>query len=86
LSFRRRGGGYVDGMAEQRQFRRGEHVSWASHGGRGRGVVQEKITERTRVGNRTVNASAERPQYRIRNDHSGRDVAHRPEVLRHEPG
>lgn len=72
-------------MAEQRTFRKGDRVSWASHSGRGRGVVQDIITERTRVGNRTVNASPERPQYRIRNDHSGKDVAHRPEVLRREP-
>ncbi|HEX5543764.1 MAG TPA: DUF2945 domain-containing protein [Micromonospora sp.] len=72
-------------MGEQRKFRKGDHVSWASHKGRGRGVVQEVITERTQVGNRTVNASPDRPQYRIRNDHSGNDVAHRPEALRREP-
>ncbi|WBB80093.1 DUF2945 domain-containing protein [Micromonospora sp. WMMD882] len=72
-------------MAEQRKFRRGDHVSWASHGGRGHGVVTGEITERTRVRGRTVAASPEAPQYRIRNDHSGRDVAHRPEALRHDP-
>ncbi|HEY0699392.1 MAG TPA: DUF2945 domain-containing protein [Micromonospora sp.] len=72
-------------MAEKK-FRRGDHVSWASHSGRGHGVVLDEITERTRVRNRTVNASPEHPQYRIRNDHSGREVAHRPETLRREPG
>jgi hypothetical protein len=71
-------------MAEQRRFHTGEHVSWASHSGRGHGVVQEEITERTRIRGRTVDASPEHPQYRIRNDHSGRDVAHRPEALRRE--
>ncbi|MDG4796645.1 DUF2945 domain-containing protein [Micromonospora sp. WMMD1082] len=71
-------------MAEK-EFHRGDHVSWASHSGRGRGVVQEKLTERKQVRGHTVNASPEAPQYRIRNDHSGRDVAHRPEVLRREP-
>ena len=71
-------------MAEQRKFHKGDHVSWASHSGRGRGVVQEEITERTRVRGRTVDASPEHPQYRIRNDHSGKDVTHRPEALRHE--
>ncbi|GGL95781.1 MULTISPECIES: hypervirulence associated TUDOR domain-containing protein [Micromonospora] len=70
-------------MAEQR-FRKGDHVSWASHSGRGRGVVTEELTERTRVSGRAVDASPQQPQYRIRNDHSGRDVAHRPEALRHE--
>ncbi|MFC7548544.1 DUF2945 domain-containing protein [Plantactinospora sp. GCM10030261] len=70
-------------MAEQK-FHRGDHVSWASHSGRGHGVVQEEITERTRIRGRTVNASPEAPQYRIRNEDSGKDVAHRPEALRHE--
>ncbi|WP_433282203.1 DUF2945 domain-containing protein [Micromonospora sp. CA-244673] len=72
-------------MAEKEEFRRGDHVSWASHSGRAYGVVREKLTDRTHVRGHTVNASAEEPQYRIRNDDSGRDVAHRPEVLRHEP-
>ncbi|ASW55962.1 DUF2945 domain-containing protein [Plantactinospora sp. KBS50] len=71
-------------MASQQRFRKGDHVSWASHGGRGHGVVQGEITERTRIRGRTVNASPEAPQYRIRNDDSGRDVAHRPEALRRE--
>ncbi len=71
-------------MAKEQSFRRGDHVSWASHGGRGHGVVQDLITERTRVRGRNVNASPDDPQYRIRNDDSGRDVAHRPEALRRE--
>ncbi|QLQ36924.1 DUF2945 domain-containing protein [Micromonospora robiginosa] len=70
-------------MAEK-EFRAGDHVSWASHSGRAYGVVKEKLTERTHVRGHPVNASAEQPQYRITNDDSGRDVAHRPEVLRDE--
>ncbi|MFI7214415.1 DUF2945 domain-containing protein [Micromonospora maritima] len=70
-------------MAEK-EFRAGDHVSWASHSGRAYGVVKEKLTERTHVRGHPVDASLEQPQYRITNDDSGRDVAHRPEVLRHE--
>jgi hypothetical protein len=47
-------------------------------------VVKEKLVDRTHVRGHAVNASPEQPQYRIRNDDSGRDVAHRPEVLRRE--
>ncbi|HEX2773833.1 MAG TPA: DUF2945 domain-containing protein [Micromonosporaceae bacterium] len=61
-------------------------MSWASHSGRGHGVVQGEITERTKVRGRTVNASKEEPQYRIRNDDSGKDVAHKPQALRREQG
>ncbi|PWU50795.1 DUF2945 domain-containing protein [Micromonospora globispora] len=71
-------------MAEK-EFHEGDHVSWASHSGRAYGVIKEKLTYRTHVRGHTVAASEEEPQYRIRNDHSGRDVAHRPEALRHEP-
>ena len=69
-------------MAEK-EFHAGDHVSWARPSGRAYGVVKEKLTERTHVRGHTVNASPEQPQYRITNDDSGRDVAHRPEVLRH---
>jgi Hypervirulence associated proteins TUDOR domain len=71
-------------MAEK-EFQTGDHVSWASHSGRAYGVVKEKLIDRTHVRGHPVNASEDEPQYRIRHDHSGRDVAHRPEVLRHEP-
>jgi hypothetical protein len=71
-------------MAEHWKPRRGDRVSWASHSGRAHGVVQGEITERTRIRGRTVNASRDEPQYRIRNDDSGKDVAHRPEALRRE--
>ncbi|MEH1168824.1 DUF2945 domain-containing protein [Micromonospora sp. CPCC 205539] len=70
-------------MAEQR-FHKGDHVSWSSHGSRAYGVVQEEITERTRIRGRAVNASADDPQYRVRSDETDREVAHRPEALRHE--
>ncbi|GAA0399958.1 hypothetical protein GCM10009541_48870 [Micromonospora gifhornensis] len=71
-------------MAEK-EFHEGDHVSWASHSGRAYGVVKEKIVDRTHVRGHPVNASPEDPQYRITNDDSGRDVTHRPEVLRREP-
>ena len=71
-------------MAQRKRFHRGDHVSWASHSGRAHGVVQKEITERTRLGSQTVNAAPDDPQYRIRHERSGRDVHHRPEVLRHE--
>ncbi|MEU5675045.1 DUF2945 domain-containing protein [Micromonospora sp. NPDC047762] len=70
-------------MAEPR-FHKGDHVSWSAHGSRAYGVVQETITERTRVSGRAVNAAPDDPQYRVRSEGTGRDVAHRPEALRHE--
>ncbi|MBM0276400.1 hypervirulence associated TUDOR domain-containing protein [Micromonospora tarensis] len=72
-------------MAEQR-FHQGDQVSWSAHGSRAYGVVRGTITERTRLRGRTVNASPDDPQYRVRSAGTGRDVAHRPGALRHEQG
>ncbi|MEN3614542.1 hypervirulence associated TUDOR domain-containing protein [Plantactinospora sp. ZYX-F-223] len=55
-------------------------MSWRSHGSRAYGTVQEEITERTYAGKRTVAASEENPQYRVRTD-EGRDAVHKPEAL-----
>jgi hypothetical protein len=63
----------------------GDRVSWRSHGGTAHGTVQEKITERTEAAGRTVAASPEEPQYRVRTD-AGRDAVHKPQALRPERG
>ncbi|WP_422774168.1 DUF2945 domain-containing protein [Plantactinospora sp. WMMC1484] len=55
-------------------------MSWRSHGSRAHGTVQEEITERTHAAKRTVAASKEDPQYRVRTD-EGRDAVHKPEAL-----
>ncbi|MEU4163014.1 DUF2945 domain-containing protein [Actinoplanes sp. NPDC026670] len=58
-------------------------MNWSSHGEDVRGTVQQKITKRTETAGRTVAASAEEPQYRVRSDKSGREAVHKPEALRH---
>jgi hypothetical protein len=72
-------------MAEREKLRRGDRVSWRSHGGTAHGTVQEEITERTEAAGRTVVASRDEPQYRVRTD-AGRDAVHRPEALRRGRG
>ncbi len=62
-------------------FRKGDKVQWSSHGSTVEGTVEEKITTRTEAGGRTVNASAERPQYLVRSDASGKTAVHKPEAL-----
>jgi hypothetical protein len=63
-------------------FRKGDKVNWKSHGGAVTGTVEEKITSDTETAGRTVRASKEEPQYRVRSDKSGRDAVHKPESLR----
>jgi hypothetical protein len=64
------------------QFRIGDKVSWKSHGRTVTGTIEEKITSDTQTAGRTVRASSDEPQYRVRSDKSGRDAVHKPQSLR----
>jgi hypothetical protein len=63
-------------------FRKGDKVTWKSHGSTVTGTVEEKITSDTETAGRSVRASDDEPQYRVRSDNSGRDAVHKPEALR----
>jgi len=60
---------------------KGDHVTWKTHGTTTEGTVEEEITEDTEAAGRTVRASEDDPQYRVRSDKSGRDAVHRPDAL-----
>ncbi|MBF6353819.1 DUF2945 domain-containing protein [Nocardia higoensis] len=68
-------------MGEQ-EFRKGDRVEWSSHGSTAEGEVEEVITSDTEAAGRTVRASKDEPQYRVRSDKSGRDAVHRASALR----
>jgi hypothetical protein len=63
------------------EFKKGDHVTWKSHGGTAEGTVEEKITEDTEAAGRTVRASEDDPQYRVRSEKSGNDAVHKPTAL-----
>ncbi|MCP2279512.1 Protein of unknown function [Nocardia amikacinitolerans] len=66
----------------EREFRKGEQVEWNSHGSTAEGTVEEKITSDTEAAGRTVRASEDDPQYRVRSEKSDRDAVHKPDALR----
>ncbi len=63
-------------------FRKGDRVSWHSHGSTAHGEVLRKITEDTELAGRTVRASEDDPQYLVRSDESGGEAVHKPSALR----
>ncbi|MFF6996822.1 DUF2945 domain-containing protein [Streptomyces sp. NPDC008313] len=69
-------------MAEDKKLRKGDDVTWKSHGQTVRGTVKKKITERSEAAGRTVAASPDEPQYEVESDASGRHAVHRTEALR----
>jgi hypothetical protein len=64
------------------KLHKGDRVSWRSHGSTAEGEVIEEITDDTKAASRTVRASKDDPQYRVRSDKSGKDAVHKPGALR----
>jgi hypothetical protein len=63
------------------ELKKGDEVTWKSHGGTAEGTVQKKITSRTEAGGRTVQASEDEPQYLVKSDKSGGEAVHKPSAL-----
>ena len=64
------------------EFSKGDKVEWQSHGTTVRGTVEGKITSDTEAAGRTVRASEDEPQYKVRSDKTGADAVHKPDALR----
>ena len=64
------------------EFKKGDKVEWQSHGTTVRGTVEAKITSDTEAAGRTVRASKDEPQYKVRSDRTGADAVHKPDALR----
>lgn len=64
------------------QFKKGDKVEWQSHGTTVRGTVEGTVTSDTEAAGRTVRASKDEPQYKVRSDKTGADAVHKPDALR----
>ena len=64
------------------RFRKGDQVTWRSHGSETSGEVVKEITSDTEAAGRTVRASEDEPQYLVRSDKSGRKAVHKQAALR----
>jgi Hypervirulence associated proteins TUDOR domain len=63
-------------------FKKGDRVSWSSHGGTAEGEVVRKITEDTEAAGRQVRASKDEPQYLVRSEKSGGEAVHKGSALK----
>ncbi|WP_329459577.1 DUF2945 domain-containing protein [Streptomyces sp. NBC_01497] len=69
-------------MSKDKKLRKGDKVSWKSHGSEAVGEVERKVTQRGRAAGREVDASPGDPQYQVRSEKSGRSAVHKPGALR----
>jgi hypothetical protein len=77
--------GYLAPMGKQ-DFKKGDKVTWQSHGSTAEGTVEEKITSDETAAKRKVRASKDDPQYRVRSHKSGNDAVHKPGALKKKSG
>jgi Hypervirulence associated proteins TUDOR domain len=63
-------------------LKKGDHVTWKSHGSEAEGEVKRKITSDTEAGGRTVKASKDDPQYEVESEKSGNTAVHKPGALK----
>ena len=61
--------------------KKGDHVTWNSHGQEVEGTVERAITSETEAAGRKVKASKDEPQYEVRSDGTGRTAVHKPGAL-----
>ena len=62
-------------------IKKGDHVTWNSHGRTAEGEVTKKITSETDAAGRKVKASKDEPQYEVKSDKSGKTAVHKPGAL-----
>ncbi len=65
-----------------KEFKKGDKVTWQSHGSTAEGKVEKKITSNTEEAGRKVKASKHEPQYKVRSEKSGGDAVHKPDALK----
>ncbi|RFA17977.1 DUF2945 domain-containing protein [Subtercola boreus] len=63
------------------ELKKGDEVTWKSHGGEAEGTVEKKITSETHAAKRDVKASKDEPQYLVKSSKSGGEAVHKPEAL-----
>jgi hypothetical protein len=66
-------------MAEN--LKKGDKVTWSSHGGTAHGHVDKKITSTTTIKGHKAKATKDDPQYIVETD-SGAKAAHKPDALK----
>ena len=64
-----------------KELKKGDKVSWSSHGGTAHGTVEKKQTSRTEIKGHKVDASKDNPEYIVKSDNGGK-AAHKPEALK----
>jgi hypothetical protein len=69
-------------MANEKNLKKGDKVSWNTSQGETHGTVEKRLTEPMEIKEHHVAASKENPEYLVKSDKSGKEAAHKPEELK----
>ena len=69
-------------MADK-SLKKGDKVSWKSHGGTAHGTVEKKLTSETQIKGHTAKASRDNPEFLVKTG-EGKEAAHKPGALTKE--
>ena len=70
-------------MADEAALKKGQKVSWKSHGGTARGKVVARLTASRTIKGHKVAASTDNPEYLVETE-DGKKAAHKPAALSKE--
>ena len=63
------------------ELKKGDDVTWKTHGTETSGTVEQEITTETEAAGRKVKASKDEPQYLVKSDKSGKEAVHKAKAL-----
>jgi hypothetical protein len=63
-----------------KQLKRGDRVTWKSHGGTAKGKILRKLTSEMKIKGHKVAASEDNPEFLVETD-DGKQAAHKAEAL-----
>ena len=66
------------------ELHKGDKVRWQSHGGTAHGVVENRLTSRTKIKDHVIAASEETPEYLVRSESGSGEAAHKRGALHKE--
>jgi hypothetical protein len=64
-----------------KKLKPGQRVKWQTSRGKTSGVVEKELTSKTKIKGHTAKPTADKPEYLVRSDKSGKKAAHAPEAL-----
>ncbi len=65
-----------------KELKKGDKVTWGTPQGETKGVVEKKITSKTKIKGHTAKPTKDDPEYLVKSGKTGAKAAHKPKELK----